>query len=303
MAPGNSSAGQPESPNQNQARANGHVSQTHALPTLSRGWISPDAKGSKGLFYWGNFDSNTITIYSSKGVNGKEVGQITNGVSEPERLFVDKQGSVYATELGTNTVTAYKAGATSPFLTISTGIDTPTGLTVDAAGTVYVANVGNGTITEYKKGKTSPSLTLTENAENLATDANDNLYASTGLEVDEFAKGSTTGTDLDLAIGSAGPVEVDKKGTVIVLDSSTNNIDYFPAGQTSPSKQIPVTAGLPFELSLSKNEKQLYVSVESGNPFIIQSVAYPKGTALKNKFNSGAGDWPIAISPDAALGK
>src|SRR5579871_6149564 len=86
----------------------------------SRGWLSPDAKRKKGkdLIYWGNFDNNTITIYSSKGVNGKEKGQITTGLSEPERLFVDKQLNVYATNPGNNTITAYKPGQTSPSLTI-----------------------------------------------------------------------------------------------------------------------------------------------------------------------------------------
>ena len=34
--------------------------------------MSPDAGKGKGLIYWGNYDTNTITIYSAKGVNGKK---------------------------------------------------------------------------------------------------------------------------------------------------------------------------------------------------------------------------------------
>jgi hypothetical protein len=63
-----------------------------------------------------------------------------------------------------------------------------------------------------------------------------------------------------------------------------------------------VAAGSPFALSLTVNEKQLYVSVESGTPFVVQSVAYPKGTSLSNKLTTNAGDWPVAASPDNALG-
>jgi len=259
--------------------------------------MSPDAKKKKKLIYWGNFDSSTITIYSAKGVNGKQVGQITTGLSEPERLFVDKQGSVYATNVGNNTITGYEAGQTSPFITISNGVSTPTGLTVDAAGTIYCANVGNDTITVYPKGQTSPSLTIPYFAEYLATDAQDNLYAA-GTAVEEFAPGSTTGKDLGLP-HYPGALEVDRAGNLIVLYGST--VEYFPAGQTSPSKEINIS-GSPFALSLSKNEKQLYVSVEAGTPFIIQSIAYPKGTSFSDKLTNNGGDWPIAVSPDNALG-
>jgi hypothetical protein len=280
----------------------------------SKGWLSPDAKKSFiDKIYWGNFNSSTITIYSSKGVNGKEEGQITAGLSKPERLFVDKQLNVYTTNPGDNTITAYKPGQTSPFLTISDGVDTPTGLTVDAAGTVYCANVGNNSITEYPKGQKTPSLTisgLSSAAEFLATDAQDNLYASlyasADIKVMEFAKGSTSGKDLDLNIGVPTGIEVDHSGNLIVLDGSNHDIDIFPAGQTQPSKQIKVSSGLPVALSLSKNEKRLYVSVApegtSGSTFLIQTLAYPHGMTLSTKLTTNSGDWPIAVSPDNALG-
>ncbi len=266
------------------------------------GWLSPDAKKKKSLIYWGNYNSNTITIYSAKGTNGKVLGTITSGLSNPERLFVDSKGSVYATNIGNNTITAYKPGQTTPFITISNGVNSPTGLTVDAAGTIYCANVGNDTITVYPKGQTSPSLTISPptGAEYLATDAKDNLYASTFDGVYEYPPGSTNGTNLGLNVSSPGSaVEVDRKGNVILIDGA--NIDYFPAGQTQPSKQIAVS-GNPFSLALTKNEKTLYVSVEAGSPFVIQTVAYPNGTALSNKLTTNAGDWPVSVSPDNALG-
>jgi hypothetical protein len=302
LAAGCSAAGSPSAnpalrPADYHALADGKGVRSSAGVSNSHGWVSPDLRRHHraSLFYWGDYDTNTITIYS---LAGAKKGVITTGLSNPERLFVDRSGSVYATNLGTNTITGYKRGQTSPFITISNGVSTPTGLTVDAAGTIYCANVGNNTITVYPKGKTSPSLTIPYFAEYLATDAKDNLYAA-GTAVEEFAPGSTQGKDTGLP-HYPGSLEVDRSGNIIVNYGST--IEYFPAGQTNPSKKINVTSGSPFALSLSADNKVLYVSVDVGTPFVVQSVPYPNGSTLTNKFTTNAGDWPIAVSPDNALG-
>jgi hypothetical protein len=116
------------------------------------------------------------------------------------------------------------------------------------------------------------------------------------------ASSSTTGKNLGLSIGSPGALEVAKSGNIIVIDAAANTIDVFPAGQTTPSKQIAVTAGSPFALSLNKAETAVYASVEVSGGFIVQDVAYPNGTTMANKITTITdGDWPIAVSPDAAL--
>jgi hypothetical protein len=292
------------------ALANRRASEGLVLPSAHAanarpGWISPDAKKGN-LIYWGDYDNNTIDIFSAKGSNPPMKGQITSGLSNPERLFVDAKLNVYATNIGTGDgdITAYKRGGTTPFLTISDGVDRPTGLTVDAAGTVYCANVGNDTVTEYPKGQTSPSLTISMSAspEYLAIDSSDDLYVSTGLGVTEYGPGSTTGKNLGLDIGSPGALEVDKSGNIIIIDASADTIDVFPAGQTSPSKKISVTSGGAFALSLNKKENAVYVSVEVTGGFIVQDLPYPNGTALTSKLTTITdGDWPIAASPDAVL--
>jgi hypothetical protein len=267
--------------------------------------ISPDLKGP--LIYWATYSTNTIAIFSAVGTNPPEEGKITKGLSHPERLFVDGSGSVYATNNGKNTITAYKRGATSPFLTISNGVNGPIGLTVDAAGTVYCANIGNSSVTEYPKGTTSPSLTISMGGlmpEDLAIDSGDNLYVSYmggshGAGVMEFPPGSSTGKDLGISDGG-NALEVDRLGNIIAVGN--REIDIFPPGQTLPSKKISVTAGTPFELSLNKAETQLYVTVELGDAtFIVQVLDYPNGTTLKNKITANDGQWQIAVSPDAVL--
>jgi hypothetical protein len=282
------------------SRGLGNVSNHH---DPSPGWIAPDArKKKKALIYWGSYDSSTIDIFSAKGTNPPEKGQITTGLSNPERLFVDKSLNIYATN-GNNTITAYKRGATSPFLTISDGVNDPTGLTVDAEGTVYCANVGNSTITEYPKGKTAPSLTISGiGGEYLTVDKSDNLYVSDLSSVYKFAPGSTTGTNLGLNVGSPWAMAVDSSGNLIVLDFNSSTVDVIPPGQTQPSKKVQVTAGSPFGLTLNKSENAIYVSVEAGGGFIVQRLDYPNGTTLTNKISGTSyGDWPIAVSPDTVL--
>jgi hypothetical protein len=272
------------------------------------GWLSPEAKRRAPVIYSGNFNTDTITIYPAKGTNKPPIGQITNGLSEPERLFVDKSGNVYATNPGNQTITVYAPGTTNPSRTLSNGVNGPTGITVDSEGTVYAANTGSDTVVEYATGSSSPTLTITLSVtpENMAIDSKDNLYVqylggSAGSGVLEFAPGSTSGTDLGLKVVSASAVEIDRKGNVIVLDQGADTVDYFAPGQTSPSKTVPVTAGLPFELSLNKKETQLYVSVDVGADFLIQNVAYPKGSALATKIDNSDSGWPLSAGPDAVL--
>jgi sugar lactone lactonase YvrE len=309
LAAGCSAAGTPSAGsafNDNRILASGHGPLSSATGSNAHGWFSPDKHKKKSLIYWGNYNTSAITIYSS---SGKQTGQITSGLFNPERLFVDKQGAVYATNIGyngsnKNSITGYKPGQTTPFITITNGVSRPTGLTVDAGGTVYCANVGNDTITVYPKGQTSPSLTINvaSSPEYLATDSKDNLYAQVGTGVEEFAPGSKTGKNLNLNVGSPGALEVDKSGNIIVLDDSSDTIDYIPAGQTNPSKKISAT-GFPFGLALSADNKTLYVSVETNSgPFVIADIPYPNGTSLSNKLTTNAGDWPVSVSPDNALG-
>jgi hypothetical protein len=276
--------------------------------TRASSWIAPDLKGGALNIYWGDYYNNTIAIYPRSGINPPEKGLIAKGVSHPERLFVDSALTVYATNIGNNTITEYKRHRTRPSLRISTGVDTPTGLTVDAAGAVYCANVGNDSITVYPKGQTSPSLTIpiAGSPEYLAIDSSDNLYVSylggsKGSGVMEFAPGSTTGKDLGLDMTGGGALEVDRAGNIIIADNYGSTIDVFPANQTEPSKRIGLGGGEAFGLSLSEKEHKLFASVLTNDVFTIQQIDYPKLTNVTTKLSTNAGNWPVAVSPDAVL--
>ena len=275
---------------------------------LSPGWIDPDGKRQRALIYWGNYNSSTITIYTAKGTNPPERGQITKGLSSPERLFVDSDRTLYATNLGNNTITAYKRRALTPSLTIGDGVNSPTGLTVDAAGTIYCANLGNDTVTVYPRSQTSPALTIpiAGAPEYLAVDRSGNLYVSylggsRGTGVVEFAPGATIGNDLGLDVSGAGALVVDRSGNIVIIDDYGLTIAVFPPGQTEAAKLISLNGGTAFGLSLNKKETKLYASVEAGGAFIVQELDYPNATSLTTKLSTNAGDWPIAVSPDTVL--
>ncbi len=72
-APGTSSANFPASGSdagrsvaQNRMLAQGRGPHSQITLSQARGWISPDRrhKRSKGLIYWGNYNTSTITIWS-----------------------------------------------------------------------------------------------------------------------------------------------------------------------------------------------------------------------------------------------
>ena len=276
--------------------------------TRARSWLAPDLKGGALNIYWGDYYNNTIAIYPRNGINPPEKGLITKGVSHPERLFVDDRLAVYATNIGNNTITVYKRHRTRPSLRISTGIDTPTGLTVDAAGTVYCASVGNDTITVYPRGQTTPSLTIpiAGSPEYLAIDGSGNLYVSylggsKGTGVMEFAPGSTTGKDLGLDMTGGEPwksiAPAISSSPIITVRRSTSSLRITPSRRNASV----LAAARPSGLSLSEKEHKLFASVLTNDVFTIQQIDYPKLTNVTTKLSTNAGNWPIAVSPDAVL--
>ena len=275
----------------------------------ARGWLSPAARAGSHVISSGSYDDSTITIYPWKGINPQPIGTITNGLTNPERLFVDKRHNLYASSEGSTTsIVMYKPGSSSPSLIITNGVDFPTGVTVGADGTVYSANTSSGTVTEYPKGKTSPSLTITLNSEtpeNLAVDSHNNLYiqyegGTMGSGVIEVPPGQTAGTDLNLVISSASALSVDKAGNIVIVDQGASTLDVFKPGKTTPSKTLAL-GNFPFEMSMNSAESKVYVSNSLGSTFEIQVVDYPRLKKAETKIDPTAGEWPIAVAPDNAL--
>src|SRR5579864_8157657 len=196
------------------------------------GWLSPEAKKAKQLLFVSDQANQRIAIFSQRGQNPAPVGQITDAISGPDGIFVDKNGTLYVCNFGSGTVTEYRKGHTTHSKTL-TGAGSPKYIVVGLDGTVYVSNFNgsfNGQVIEYAGGSTTPTTTITVNKfpTGLALDKHNNLYVSyndstnNDLEVLEFAPGSVTGTNLGIHIagGYGGGATIDHQGNLILVSQS-----------------------------------------------------------------------------------
>jgi serine/threonine-protein kinase len=157
--------------------------------------LATDKTGTLYVANETNSNESSITIYP-RGKTSPSL-TITAGLNEPDGITVDSHGTVYASNLGTNTVTTYKAGQTSVFQTI----DFPqgsqaVGLAVDSKDNLYVASDTNNEVLEVPHGSTTPrnlGLTGTSAPTWLAFRNNDVLYVSnfTGNNATIYKKGQT----------------------------------------------------------------------------------------------------------------
>jgi hypothetical protein len=80
--------------------------------------------------------------------------------------------------------------------------------------------------------------------------------------VNEYKPGAKTGTNLNLAFGSGGGIQVDTKGDILVAQQlNPSAILVFPAGQTQPSQTISMPGGgEPFNFALNEKAKLLFAA-------------------------------------------
>lgn len=238
-------------------------------------------------------DSNSVGFYDAQ--TGTPGSQITQGVSSPYGAAFDPSGNLYVTNAGTNQVTEYAPGATSPTVTFS-GIGDPWGIAVAPDGTLAVAIFGSpASILVYPANSQTPSETLSDsNVQHyfgVAIDASDDVFASYELNsgggncgVEEFVAGSTTPVVLPATPpGCAYALGIDNSGNLIV--SAQGEIDVFAPGASMPSTRIGQGLfGLSFGVALDATQFFLYVADLLNNA--VDVFTYPAGV-LVDTFSSG----------------
>ena len=120
---------------------------------------------------------------------------ISTGVNEPVSLAIDANNDLYVANCpncglgasvylgGTDTVTEYPNGGTTPSKTITfgTSVDVPFSIAVDPSEDLFVANYNVNSVTEYPPNATSPSKTITNGISrpsSIAIDARSVLHVS-----------------------------------------------------------------------------------------------------------------------------
>jgi hypothetical protein len=262
-----------------------------------RGWISPDKKKKKSLLYVSDEGAGMVNIYSVPKYT--EVGQITDGIDEPEGLATDKKGNLYVTNIGGDTVTVYKPGQTSPFLTLAEPNE-PVSVAVGSNDDVYVGDF-SGAVEVFAPGATSPSRRLTnaalEYVLGLGVDASNDVYAAglgaSGAAVVEYADATGTGTNLGLT-GLSVPAGafIDNNKNLAISDFGDDEVLIYPPGETSPSSTF--SAPSPDRSGVNKAKNEMYIP--EGDSDALGVYDYPTGTLVTTidigNFAAGA-----ALSP------
>jgi sugar lactone lactonase YvrE len=270
------------------------------------GWLSAAAKSGKSLVYVSDFLKNTVEIYDASGSNQSPIGQITDGISGPEGCSVDRKGDLFVTNATNFTVTMYPRGSTS-YTLLYTGFAYPTNVTVGADGMVYVVDLVGKKVVEFPKGKTRSKRTISISyPQGAALDGANNLYIShnTGAngagpgDVEEYAPGSTTGTNLNLPIVWSAGDAVDRHGNVVVADQGSgigNAAVYaFPPGSTTPSLTITQNIEDPFRLAFDKRFKHLYVADPEVGAVLVYD--YPSGTYVNTIQTGLSSAYGVAVT-------
>ena len=155
-----------------------------------------------GNFFVSNYDSNTITEYSS---TGAYLGVFADtGLSEPQGLVFDSSRNLYVANWGSNTIEEFSSTGKNLGVFASSGLDNPCGLAFDSSGNLYVANWSNNTIEEFSPTGKSLGVFASSGLNHpggIAFDGNGDLYAANWgtSSVEEF---SSTGKDLGVFASS-----------------------------------------------------------------------------------------------------
>ncbi|MGB8907207.1 MAG: hypothetical protein WCC84_00520 [Candidatus Cybelea sp.] len=263
--------------------------------------VAQDAKrlNSKSrLLYVSDELNDVIDIYSVPGYS--KVGEISNGIEDPEGIATDENGNLYVANLFNGTVTIYKPNTTSPYRTL---IESHATEDVAVATNGYVlAGDGAGGVDVFAPGETSPSARLTNSGisvvSGVGVDANNNVYAA-GINasrkgvVIEYTDMTGGGTNLGLQdLESPHGVFIDKNDDVVVSDAVADEIFIYPQGKTSPSSEISV----PNANRSAVNKQENLIYVPQGHTDHVEVLDYPSGTGVK-RFSIGGFALGTALSP------
>ncbi len=190
---------------------------------------------------------------------------ITNGLSAPRAVAVDASGNLYVgngndvIDVFTPPFSASSALATS-FSTVGSAT-LPAGMGFDAKGNLYVANNFANDIDVFTPPFTSNSTAAyvignLSGAQDVAFDANGNLYVSYGNAIGVFTLPFSTSSAPAYTIGNLnGPYGIgfDKNGNLYVVNNATNTIMMFSppfSASSAPAVTLTVSGSTPERLAI-----------------------------------------------------
>jgi hypothetical protein len=261
------------------------------------------AKAGKDLFV--SSGSTTVVILANE--TYKEVGTLSDGITESDGVWVDSKGNVYVANAGSNVV-EYAPGGTSPTCTY-TGATDPINVATDSKGNVYVADFNllhnPGYIDEYAQctDTIEKQWPIDEGPEGVAVDKKGDIFvayfnSSFHGSFEEFVGGSSTATQLGATVGSPAGLILDKNSNLIA-DDQTGYIDVIAPPYSSATALVTGLSD-PFHCSLAKKENLLF-NANAGSAEV-GVYSYPSGSPVTTLGSSngisaaeGVGDSPNSV--------
>jgi hypothetical protein len=248
----------------------------HVLVDHHGGWMSRQANPKHSWLYVSGYDNNVINIYDLEKFGIPRVGSITQGITTPDGITLDNQGTLYVPNATAQTVTVYPAGAVAPILTLSVPGRAECAA-VDASGDVYVGvRASTPGIAVYLPGQTTMSQYITgsliQSPAQVVFDASGTLYITDDISgVLVLPPGpSQTVTSLGLSglvPHSTSGIALNPLSGGFYVSSATipPHVVEFAAGQTSPERKRKLNAGAADFMTSGMLRGELHVFVPDGD--------------------------------------
>jgi hypothetical protein len=239
--------------------AQGAGSQPSALPAVAGPNLHarPLASISMTYVYIADSYSNAVFIFPAVGSYPMPVGSITQGVSGPAGIAIDKAGTLYVPNRTSASLTVYPAGQSSPSLTITNGLPVPGYAAVDPKGNLWVSNSeAPGNVVEYAKGGSTPIRTLTKGV--------------------SYPQG----------------LAFDSRGDLLVVNAGLGSVAVFPPGANKPAATFGSgDFSYPMGITVDKHD-----NVYIGDFALADVFVFSKQHALKQTIFTNVDSGPVALT-------
>jgi hypothetical protein len=231
-------------------------------------------------------DAGTNEVDLLRNKTYRDVGVITNGVSGPQDVFLDRQGRLYVANATTSDVTEYAPGNTSaPIFTYSAHVVFPDAVTTDARGNVFEGDA-NGSINEYFQGSNGVVASCSQggNVDGVAVDSSGDVFVdvfvlpSGPAELVEYPGGLSkcSATILGATLSAAGGVALDNNRNLLVCNGG--EVSVIDPPYTNVTRTIGSGFAFTIAVTLNKSNTLAFVSDSTNNTVTV--VRYPRGTNL-----------------------
>lgn len=230
------------------------------------------------------------------------VSPATSQRAVPAAKYSTKKSLVFESNFSTKTVGIYKTSALSSnpgpiaMITEPSG-GCPYGMAVNNAKTLYLADSCLSQIELYPKGSTTMKSTITDGISfplGVAIDKSQTLYVSTGSEIQEYAKGSTSPTKTITGGGLSEPfgVSLDAAGNLYIADFGASAVFELPAGGSSVTNMNLQDLTEPLGTAVDQKTGLLWVTDGGGDKINVYQLG---GSTSPVQIIAGSG-FPYAVS-------